>query len=83
MHNVTIHLQSARRRAMNIEHLASEDVQARDMRHLITPARTGGKIGQNHRRKHPLPAWAQMAIAAACMGGVAIALALFTAATTR
>lgn len=53
------------------------------LRNVVTPARTGGEIGKNHRRKNPLPAWLRMCLATAASVGLALAAAAFTAAATN
>ena len=82
MTNPTLHIEAARRHAANIERLTEpRSVQAHHLLQVITPARTGGKIGLNRRRKPK--AAIGMGAALALMAGIAIALAIITALTIQ
>lgn len=53
----TNHITRAQARIARIEDLASRD--ARHLQQIVTPARTGGRIGRN-RRKPATPSWASV-----------------------
>ena len=57
----------------------TETPQARHLRQIVTPARTGGRTGRNRKRR----AGIGMPLAIAIMAGIAIALAALTALTIQ
>lgn len=59
----------------------TETPQARHLRQIVTPARTGGRTGHNRKRKRR--AGIGMPLAIAIMAGIAIALAALTALTIQ
>lgn len=81
MNNPTLHIEAARRHA-TYERLTDGNTrtgQARHLRQIVTPARTGGRTGRNRRRRRGT----SLPLAIALMAGIAITLAVITALTIQ